>query len=96
MAHTNVLERIDTELVERILSFATIQISLENVVDKEEEKKKLLAEIEKLESEIKRASSMLSNEKFISKAPAAKVEEEKEKLAKFEAQLKLVLEKLGK
>lgn len=96
MAHTNVLERIDTELVERILSFATIQISLENVVDKEEEKKKLLAEKEKLESEIKRASSMLANEKFISKAPASKVEEEKEKLVKFEAQLKLVLEKLGK
>lgn len=94
MAHATVVEKLESEYVERILSFSTIQISLENVVDKEEERKKLIVEIERLESEIKRASMMLSNEKFISKAPAAKVEEEKEKLSKFEAQLQIAKEKL--
>ena len=52
-----------------------------------------------LQGEIKRATGMLNNEKFTSKAPAAKVQEEKDKLAKYEQMLAEVtkqLEKLSK
>ena len=45
--------------------------------------------------EIKRAKGMLSNEKFISKAPAAKVEAEKEKLEKYTSMAAQVAERLS-
>ncbi|UPU39102.1 hypothetical protein MX850_11450 [Erysipelothrix sp. Poltava] len=56
--------------------------------------KKLQKEKQKLESEIIRAEKMLSNEKFIAKAPEAKVLEEREKLEEYRRQLALVLEQL--
>ena len=46
------------------------------LVDVEKEIARLEKEAKRLEGEIKRAKGMLSNEKFISKAPAAKVEAE--------------------
>ena len=46
----------------------------------------------RLEGEIKRAKGMLSNERFVSKAPAAKVEAEKEKLEKYTAMAAQVAE----
>ena len=52
-------------------------------------------EAKRLEGEIKRAQGMLSNEKFISKAPAAKVEAEKEKLEKYTAMAAQVAERLS-
>ena len=64
-------------------------IPLGDLVDLDEEKKRLEAEIKKLESEVERASKMLSNPGFTSKAPAAKIEEEKQKLAKYEEMLKV-------
>ena len=45
--------------------------------------------------EIKRAQGMLANERFVSKAPAAKVEAEKEKLAKYTAMAETVAERLA-
>ena len=54
---------------------------------KQEEKKKILLEIE-------RASKMLSNEGFIKKAPKEKIEEEKAKLEKYQSMLKSIEEKL--
>lgn len=45
-----------------------------------------------LENEIARAKGILSNERFVSKAPAEKIEEEKRKLEKFESELKILLE----
>ena len=44
--------------------------------------------IKKLEAEVQRASKMLSNPGFVSKAPAQKIEEEKAKLARYEEMLK--------
>ena len=37
---------------------------------------------------------MLSNEKFVSKAPAAKVQEEREKLERYRSQYEIVKEEL--
>ena len=45
--------------------------------------------------ELSRSRGMLSNEKFISKAPEAKVQEEKEKLKKYEKMMAQVEERLG-
>ena len=61
---------------------------LGDLIDKEVEKQRLEEEIKKLEAEVLRASKMLSNPGFVSKAPAAKIEEEKQKLAKYEEMLK--------
>ena len=68
-------------------------IPLGDLVDKEEERKRLEAEIKKLEAEVERAGKMLSNPGFTSKAPAQKVEEEKAKLAKYEEMLKATKER---
>ena len=48
-----------------------------------QEIERLQKEESRLEGELKRVNGMLANEKFISKAPAAKIEEEKAKLAKY-------------
>ncbi len=56
----------------------------------EKEKERLLKEQERLKKEIARAEGMLSNEKFVSKAPASKVEEEKAKLQKYKDMMEKV------
>ncbi len=69
-------------------------LPLEDLVDFEKEKDRLRKEKEKLEKELARSKGMLSNEKFLSKAPEAKVQEEKEKLAKYEQMMAQVEERL--
>ncbi|WP_036606438.1 valine--tRNA ligase [Oribacterium sp. P6A1] len=73
---------------------ATIYIPFADLVDIEKEKERLLKEKEKWEAEIKRSNGMLNNERFISKAPAAKVQEEREKLERNMQMLKQVEERL--
>ena len=63
---------------------------LEGLVDLEEEAKRKEEERKKIEFEIQRAEKMLSNPGFVNKAPQAKIDEEKAKLAKY----KEMLEKL--
>ncbi len=60
-----------------------VVLDMSSAIDKEEEKAKLTAELKKAEGELKRAESMLANEKFVSKAPAALIEAEKEKITKY-------------
>ena len=48
-----------------------------------------------LHKEIARAEGMLKNEKFVSKAPEAKVQEEREKLEKYRQMLAQVEERLA-
>ena len=76
---------------------SNVYIPFAELVDVSKEKERLKEEIKKVESEISRAKGMLSNEKFVSKAPEAKINEEKEKLKKYEQMyidLKNTLEKL--
>ena len=61
-----------------------------------EEIKRLEVEISKLESEVARCNKMLSNPGFINKAPESKINEEKEKLAKYEEMLNASKERLEK
>ncbi len=68
----------------------------EDLVDLEEEKKRLQKEKERLEKEVERGTKMLSNPGFVKKAPESKIQEEKEKLAKYEEMLKTTVERLEK
>jgi len=65
-------------------------------VNPEEEKKKIIQEIDYYKGFIKSVSSKLSNERFVSGAPAAVIEKEKQKLADGEAKLKALEESLAK
>ena len=58
------------------------------------ETERLTKEKAKLESEIKRVEGKLSNKGFTEKAPAAVVEEERQKGEKYKAMLEKVLESL--
>ena len=83
------------EYVARPILNGSLEIALSDVVNFEEEIVKLEKEVVKLQGEIKRCESMLSNEKFISKAPEAKINEEKEKLAHYKSQLEIVNKQLS-
>ena len=52
-------------------------------------------EKERLEKELARSRGMLSNERFLSRAPEAKVQEEKDKLAGYEQMMEQVKERLA-
>ena len=64
-----------------------VYIPFEDIVDIEEEKERLKNEIKRLQAEVERGTKMLSNPGFVNKAPEAKVNEEKEKLAKYQEML---------
>ena len=65
----------------------SVYMPFEELIDIEEEREKLKQEISKLQSEVERGTKMLSNPGFVNKAPAEKVEEEKEKLQKYKDML---------
>lgn len=71
-----------------------LYMPFEELVDIVEEKERLQKEKERLQSEIQRATKMLSNPGFINKAPAEKIQEEKDKKAKYEDMLVLVESRL--
>ncbi|MBQ1316846.1 MAG: valine--tRNA ligase [Lachnospiraceae bacterium] len=70
-----------------VCSKMTAYVPLSEIVDKEAEIARLTAEREKAVSELKRAEGMLANPNFVNRAPAAKVEAEKEKVVKYRAML---------
>ena len=78
-----------------VLAGINIYMPLAQLVDIAEEKQRLKKEEGKILNEIHRAESMLVNEKFTLKAPAAKVEEEKVKLEKYKGMLGQVKEQLA-
>ena len=88
--HTGISE----DAVSIVIPDDVVYIPLEDLVDLEKEKERLLKEQEKLEKELARSKGMLSNERFLSKAPEAKVNEEKEKLQKYEQMMEQVKKQL--
>jgi valyl-tRNA synthetase len=61
----------------------SLYIPLAEVIDFEKERARLLAEMKKNDSEIERIEKKLSNEGFVSKAPAAVIDGERAKLNKY-------------
>ena len=89
-------ENIPENAVAIISKNMEVHIPFEELVDIEEEKKRLEGEKKRLESEVQRGEKMLSNPGFINKAPEAKINEEKGKLANYKELLASVIEKLEK
>lgn len=85
---------IGEDAVSVVIPGAAVYLPLEDLVDLEKEKERLLKEKERLSKELSRSRGMLSNEKFLSRAPEAKVQEEKDKLAKYEQMMAQVEERL--
>ena len=82
--------------VQIITDSATIFLPLSDLVDTEKERARLEAEQKKLLGEIDRLEKKLSNEGFVAKAPAAVVDAEKAKLAKYRENLDGVVTALEK
>lgn len=85
----------DVEVVARPIYGGTLFTPLAAMVDLEEEIAKLEKELDRLSKEVKRSEGMLRNENFVKKAPAAKVEEEREKLERYQKQHAIVQEELA-
>ena len=77
-------EGIPSTAVQAVFGGGEIYIPLEDLIDIAKELERLDKEKTKLDGEIKRLNGKLSNESFVSKAPAAVVEQERAKLAKYE------------
>ena len=63
-------------------------------MDLKAEIERLTKEQKKLEGELARSKNMLSNEKFLSKAPESKIAEEKEKQQKYQQTYDQITERL--
>ena len=88
--------RKNSENIAIVLDKAEIQLPLKELVDFEKELKRLQKDKKDAEAELKRAKGKLSNQGFVSKAPAKLIEEEKEKVTKYEEILKTVEEQIAK
>ena len=86
---------IDDDAVSTVIPEAVIYIPFAELVDIKAEIERLEKEEKRLNGEIARCNGMLNNEKFTSKAPQAKIDEEKEKLVKYTQMLEQVKERLG-
>ena len=86
---------IADDAVSIVVPDATVYLPLEELIDFAQEIERLAKEETRLQKEIARANGMLNNEKFVSKAPEAKVQEEREKLEKYQQMLAQVQERLA-
>ncbi|MCR4956131.1 MAG: valine--tRNA ligase [Lachnospiraceae bacterium] len=88
-------EGIAEDAVSVVTADAVCYIPLDELVDFEKERERLTKEKQRLTKELERSHKMLGNEKFTSKAPAAKIQEEKDKLEKYEQMMAQVEERLA-
>ncbi|MCY4191759.1 MAG: hypothetical protein OXD42_10655 [Rhodospirillaceae bacterium] len=70
--------------IQDVVGEATIMLPLADIVDLEQEKKRLEKEIDKVGGEIVKIDKKLANQEFLSKAPPEIVEENRERKAEAE------------
>ena len=85
---------IGEDAVSAVTADAVIYMPFAQLVDIEKERERLKKEEERLEKELVRSHGMLSNARFMNKAPQAKIAQEREKLEKYTATLEQVRERL--
>ena len=85
---------IPEDAVSVVIPGATLYIPFAELVDIAQEVERLQKEEKRLQGELARVNGMLNNEKFLSKAPEAKIQEEKEKLAKYTQMMEQVKQRL--
>ncbi len=88
-------KEIPQNAVSIVVDELKVYIPFEELVDIEEERKRLEGEKTKLEAEVLRGEKMLSNPGFVNKAPEAKVNSEKAKLENYKKMLSNVEERLN-
>ena len=88
-------EGIPSTAVAAMFKGGEIYLPLEDLIDISKELERLGKEKERLEGEIKRVSGKLSNESFVSKAPAAVVDQERAKLVKYEEMHKSIVDRIA-
>jgi len=86
---------IPEDAVSVMIPEAAIYMPLAELVDVAKEKERLKKEEERLQKELARVNGMLNNEKFVSRAPAVKIREEKDKLEKYTQMMRQVKERLS-
>ncbi len=92
LAYANevVLQKDQTGIPEGAVSviepFATFFIPMQDLMDIAAEIERLTKELARLSGELTRSEKMLSNEKFLAKAPQSKIDEEKEKQENYRLQ----------
>ena len=86
---------IGEDAVSALIPQAAVYMPFAELVDLEKELERLKKEEERLTKELARVNGMLNNEKFMSKAPQSKIDEEKEKLAKYTQMMAQVKEHLA-
>jgi valyl-tRNA synthetase len=91
----NTKDGIAEDAVSVVVTDAVVYLPLAELVDFEAEIERLTKEEERLTKELARVNGMLSNERFISKAPEAKINEEKAKLEKYTQMMEQVRERLA-
>ncbi|MBR6504769.1 MAG: valine--tRNA ligase [Clostridia bacterium] len=87
-------EGIDKNAMSVLVDGIEVYMPFNELVDIEAEKERLLGEKAKVQAEIERADKMLNNQGFVSKAPQAKIDAEKEKLEKYKKMLATIEERL--
>ena len=96
MCHAQNVKDLHTDdILSRTIGQFVFTCAMGDLVDVEKEKAKLTKEIERLNKEIKRADGMLHNPGFVKKAPEAKVNQERDKLAKYQQELTLTQKQLN-
>ena len=86
---------IAEDAVSALLPEAAIYMPLAELVDIEKERERLQKEVKRLEGELARVNGMLNNEKFVSRAPEAKIQEERDKREKYTQMMNQVKESLA-
>ena len=86
---------IDSDAVSVVIPNGTIYMPFAELVDIAKEIERLENEEKRLAGELARVNGMLSNERFVSKAPAAKIQEEKDKFEKYTQMMEQVKERLS-
>ena len=86
---------IDEDAVSAVLPEAVIYMPFAELVDIDKEIERLQKEEQRLTKELARVNGMLSNERFMSKAPESKVAEERAKLEKYSQMMDQVKERLA-
>ena len=86
---------IADDAVSALTAAAAIYMPLAELVDVVKEIERLKKEEERLTKELARVNGMLGNEKFVSRAPEAKIQEERKKLEKYTQMMDQVKERLA-
>ena len=86
---------IAEDAVSVVIANATLYIPFAELVDISQEIERLQKEEKRLTGELNRVNGMLNNEKFMSKAPEAKIAEEREKLEKYTQMMEQVKSRLA-